>query len=180
KVALVAEGRQPLADLAREPGLDLEPLLARRRAEQQQMLLVQPFELRDRGRVVVDAQVDDDVGEAGIAAVARDDEQRRRLLAAAVAACCLRRAEATEQPLYERRPRRRLERLGERLDRLGRDEQVPLRGKARARDAAGPGQALGARVRGAPPGRVDDADLALLPTRVGGREPADDLVRRRA
>src|SRR5581483_11960381 len=60
------------------------------------------------------------------------------------------------------------------------DEQVPLRGKARARDAAGPGQALGARVRGAPPGRVDDADLALLPTRVGGREPADDLVRRRA
>ena len=54
--------------------------------------------------MVVDAQVDDDVGEARVAAVPLDDEERGRLLAAPVAARGLRRGEAVEQPLRERRP----------------------------------------------------------------------------
>ena len=60
---------------------------------------VQPRELRDRLRVVVDAQVDEDVAQRGVAAVALDDEQRGRLLAAPVAARGLRGGEALEQPL---------------------------------------------------------------------------------
>ena len=52
--------------------------------------------------MIVDAQVDDAVGEVRVAAVALDDEQRRRLLAAAVAAGRLRRVEAVEQTLGER------------------------------------------------------------------------------
>ena len=95
--------------------------------------------------MVVDAQVDDDVGEARVAAVALDDEERRRLLAAAVAARRLRRVEAVEQPLGEREPRGRLERLGERVDGLRRDEDVPLRRVAGAGAAAGPVVALARR-----------------------------------
>ena len=49
--------------------------------------------------MVVDAQVDDHVGEAGVAAVALDDEQAGRLLPAPVAARRLRRREAVEEPL---------------------------------------------------------------------------------
>ena len=69
------------------------------------MQVVEARELGDRLRVVVDAQVDEDVAEAGVAAVALDDEQRGRLLAAAVAAGGLRRGEALEQPLGERAAR---------------------------------------------------------------------------
>ncbi len=47
-------------------------------------------------RVVVHAQVDDDVGQAGVAAVSLDDEQTRRLLAAAVPAGLLRGGEAID------------------------------------------------------------------------------------
>ena len=58
------------------------------------MEAVEAPQLLDRALVVVDAQVDDDVGEPGVAAVPLDDEQRRRLLAAAVAARGLRGGEA--------------------------------------------------------------------------------------
>ena len=102
-------------------------------------------ELLDRALVVVDAQVDERVGEAGVAAVSLDDEQRRRLLAAAVAARRLRRRQTVDEPLGERPPARALERLGERRHGLVRDEDVPLGGEARARDAAGPLEARGAR-----------------------------------
>ena len=52
--------------------------------------------------MVVDAQVDDDVGEAGVAAVPLDDEQRGRLLAAPVAARRLRAASASSSRSGER------------------------------------------------------------------------------
>ena len=67
------------------------------------MELVEPAQLLDRPRVIVDAEVDERVGEPAVAAVALDDEQRRRLLAAPVAARGLRGGEAVEQPLGERR-----------------------------------------------------------------------------
>ena len=53
-------------------------------------------QLLDRPFVVVDAQVDHDVREPGIAAVELDHEHACRLLAAAVAAGLLRRGEAIE------------------------------------------------------------------------------------
>ena len=62
----------------------------------------QPLQLVDRARVLVDAEVDERVGEPSVAAVALDDEQRRRLLPASVASRSLRRGEAAEQPLGER------------------------------------------------------------------------------
>ena len=58
----------------------------------------------ERVRVVVDAEVDQRVGEPRVAAVALDDEERRRLPAAAVATRGLGGVEAVEQPLGERPP----------------------------------------------------------------------------
>ncbi len=59
------------------------------------MQAVQPGELGDGRLVVVHAEVDEDVGEPRVAAVALDDEERRRLLPAAVAAGGLRGGEAS-------------------------------------------------------------------------------------
>ena len=50
------------------------------------MQAVEAPQLLDRALVVVDAEVDDDVGEPRVAAVPLDDEERRGLLAAPVAA----------------------------------------------------------------------------------------------
>ena len=58
-------------------------------------------QLVDRRFVIVDAEVDEDVREAGIATVALDDQERRRLLAAAVSAGGLRRGQAFQQALRE-------------------------------------------------------------------------------
>src|SRR5215210_9425584 len=92
--------------------------------------------------MVVDAQVDDDVGEARIAAVALDDEQARRLLSAPVAARFLGRGEAIEQPIGERPASAALERLRERVDRGARDEDVALGCVAGACPPARPVEAL--------------------------------------
>jgi hypothetical protein len=51
--------------------------------------------------MIVDAQVDGDIRQPGVAAVALDDQQRRGLLAPAVAACRLRSTETREQPPRE-------------------------------------------------------------------------------
>ena len=141
---------------------------------------VQPCELRDRLRVVVDPQVDEDVAHRGVAAVALHDEQRGGLLAAAVAARRLRGGEALEQPLRERPARRRGEGRRERSDGLLADEDVALRGEARAGLPAGPVEALAAREGGAAAGRVDDAELAVLASLVGLGERLDRLGGARA
>ena len=119
-------------------------------------------QLLDRPFVVVDAQVDDDVGEPGIAAVALDDEQASRLLAAAVAAGLLRGGEAIEQPLGERPARAALEGLRERVDGRCRDEDVALGRVAGPGAPARPVVALGAGERGASALRVHDPELAVL------------------
>jgi hypothetical protein len=77
--------------------------------------------------VVVDAEVDDDVREAGVALLGPDHEDRRRLLAAKVSPGGLSCVEAVEQAFDEWLSRGRLEGLGERVDGLGRDQDVPLR-----------------------------------------------------
>ena len=82
---------------------------------------VEPPQLLDRRLVVVDAQVDERVGEAGVAAVALDDDQRRRLLAAFVAARGLSSGQRLEQALGERSGRG-LERLRQRVDGVAGDE----------------------------------------------------------
>ena len=74
--------------------------------------------------MVVDAQVDEDVRQARVAAVLLDDEERGGLLAAPVAARRLGRVEAVEQPLGERLPAVASNVVGERVDRR-RDEDVP-------------------------------------------------------
>src|SRR2546423_11773077 len=95
---VVAELHHPRADLVTESSFQRQPVLARRHAEQPIVELVEPSELFDGPLVVVDTEVDGDIGELSIAAVSPGDEERRRLLAAAVAAGGLRRPEAFEQP----------------------------------------------------------------------------------
>ena len=102
ELAVVAELRQPLAELRGELVVDGEPLVARRRAEDLVVERVDAAQLLDRPLVVLDAQLDDDVGQARVAAVALDDEERRGLLAAAVSACRLGRGEAVDQAHGER------------------------------------------------------------------------------
>ena len=75
------------------------------------MEAVEAAELLDRALVVVSAQVDEDVGEASIAAVLLHDEQRCRLLAPAVATGGLGCGEAVDQPRGERSPCGRRERV---------------------------------------------------------------------
>ena len=126
--------------------------------------------------MVVDPEVDEDVGEVRVPSVALDDEEGRGLAPAAVAARRLRRVEAVEQPLREPLPGRRLERLGERVDRLARHEDVPLRGVAGAGAAARPGVALVARVGRRPALGIDDPELAVGAALVRRGEPLDHLL----
>jgi hypothetical protein len=140
--------------------------------------LVEPAQLGDGPLVIVHAEIDQDVREARVAAVLLDHEQRGGLLAAPVAACVLRGGEALEQPLGEGFSGRGLERVGERVDGLGGDEDVPLRRITGAGAPARPVVALGARERCASAGRVDDAQLAVLAALVRAREALDHPVGR--
>ena len=99
---------------------------------------VEPAELVDRRGMVVGAQVDDDVREAGVAAVRLDDEERGGLLPAPVAAGRLPGGEAAEQPLGQREAWGPLERGGDRRHGLLGDEDVSLGCEAGAADAPGP------------------------------------------
>ena len=112
--------------------------------------------------MVVDAEIDEGVGEPGIARVLLDHEQGRRLLASLVSSRRLGGGEAVEEPLGERLPGRRLECLRERVDGGGGDEDVPLRGEARAGASAGPVVAPRAGVGGCAARAVDDPELALV------------------
>ncbi len=136
---------------------------------------VQPAELRDRPRVVVDPQVDQRVREARVPTVLLDDEQRGGLLATPVAAGGLRGVEAVEQALGERAGAR-LEGLGERVHRRTGDEDVALRGVAGAGAPAGPVVAARARERGCAALAVDDAGLALVATLVGLGQPRERVL----
>src|SRR5207244_13203932 len=127
--------------------------------------------------MVVDAQVDEDVGEARVAAAALDDEERRGLLAAAVTAGGLRRGETFDEPACERLPGRPLEGDRGRGDRLRAGEDVSLSRIAGAGAVAGPVDALPAGIRRRVAVAVDDAELALVATVVGTDQPPHDVVR---
>jgi hypothetical protein len=85
ELSLVPDPREPLAQLRGERVVDVEPPVPRRLAEDLLVQRVEAVKLRDGPLVVVDAEVDEDVGQARVAAVLLDDEERRGLLAAAVA-----------------------------------------------------------------------------------------------
>lgn len=140
----------------------------------------QPAELLERSFVVVDAEVDQDVGEPRVALLRADDEKTGRLLPAAVATGRLRRVEAVEKALGKGPAGCRLECLGERVDGLGRDEDVPLRRVPRARSAARPVAAAVARVRRGAPLAVDDAELSLGAAVVRLGQLPDDVLGRRS
>ena len=144
------------------------------------MQLVDPRELGDRALVVVDAEVDEDVRERGVPAVALHDEQRRGLLAATVAARRLGRGERLEQPFRERAARRGLERLGERVHGRAGHEDVPLRRVARPGAVSSPFEAAGAGPRRAGARPVHHADLPAVALIVLGREQVHDLACREA
>src|SRR6059058_2737598 len=96
ELAVVAELREPLAQLVRQSLVDREPFLSRRLAEERLMQAVEPAKLLERPLVVLDPELDDRVRELSVAAVLLDDQQCRRLLAAAVAAGGLGGVEAIE------------------------------------------------------------------------------------
>ena len=126
--------------------------------------------------MVVHAEVEDDIGEAGVAAILLHDEERGRLLAAAVAAGSLSGVEAVQEPLLERPADGLLEGLGEGVDGCAGDEDVPLRGVARPGAAPGPALALLAGEGRAAALPVDDAELPVLPLLVGRGQALDDLL----
>ena len=132
--------------------------------------------------MVVDPEVDEDVGEARVAAVSLHDEEGGRLLAAPVAARCLRRGEALDQALHEGQLRVRLERRRERSDRLPADEDVALCRVAGAGAVSRPVVALRPRPACAVAVSVDDSELALGPSVVGcgraARRPRSRSARR--
>src|SRR5689334_3364648 len=114
----MADAAQALVELGAKRVVDREPLVPWGRAEQRVVHAVDAPELDERLRVVVDPEVDEDVGEAGVPTVALDDEERRRLAPPAVTARGLGGVEAVEQALGEAVPCGCLERLGERIDGL--------------------------------------------------------------
>src|SRR5947207_13312268 len=176
ELALVAELCQSFSELCGQIGVDLEPVLGRRLAEDRLVHAVDPAQLVQRPGMLVHAYVDDLVGEPCVAAVALDDEQCRRLLSAAVAAGCLCSVEAVEEALRER-ARAGLEGLRDRVHRGLGDQDVPLRRVAVPGPAAGPLETLGAAIGRGPAFAVDDPHLPLVATVVGGCEALDDLLR---
>ena len=95
--------------------------------------------------MVVDAQVDEPVAAAPVAAALADDEQRRRLATAAVTAGRLAGRERGQQALGQRPSGGRLERLGKGVDRgFVRRGCSPVR-RSRRPYAAGPGD--GSQIR---------------------------------
>src|SRR5919109_3401726 len=97
ELAVVAEPRETLTELAAQDLVDLQPLLARRHAEDLLVQRVQPFQRGDRLGMIVDAQIDECVRQASVTGVLLDHEQRRRLLTAAVAARSLRGSQTADQ-----------------------------------------------------------------------------------
>src|SRR5204863_4953549 len=118
---------------------------------------------------VVDAEVDDAVGQARVTAVLCDDEQRGRLLAAPVAPGGLCGSEALDQSLGELEVCVALERRRERADRRIGDEDVPLGRVGLAGAPARPVEATRARERRRAALPVDDADLPVGAALVRGR-----------
>ena len=127
----------------------------------------------DLTSVLVHAEVDDAVREPRVAGVLLDDQERGGLLAAPVSSRGLRRPQAGEEPLGERPPRARLERLGECVDGGGRDEDVSLGCVAVARTPSGPLVTALAGERRRTAFGVDYTDLALRAAWVRGRERLD-------
>src|SRR5437016_3945079 len=82
ELALVAELGQTVSKLGRQILVDVEPQATWCLSEDLVVQRVDAAELLDRPLVVLDAELDDDVGHPRIAAVTLDDQERRRLLAA--------------------------------------------------------------------------------------------------
>jgi hypothetical protein len=177
-VAAVADRAEQLREL-RLHLFERDQLILRGAAEEQVLDRVQPLQLGHRIGVVVHAQVDQQVVVSAVAAAGLADDHGRRLAAAAVTPGLVARLKRDQHPL-DQRPHGRLERVGEGRHHGRPGQQVALRGIAVARAAAGPVEAAGSGERRAAAGRVDDADLALLALGVGGGQPVDCLLRRRA
>src|SRR4029079_5123609 len=97
ELALVAEAREPLPQLGRQLFVDVQPEPFGRLAEDRLVEPEEPAKLLERALVVLDPQLDDDIGQARVTGIVLDDEQRCGLLAAPVAAGRLRRGEAVPQ-----------------------------------------------------------------------------------
>ena len=139
---------------------------------------MESVQLDDGPLVVVHAEVDQRVTELGVPPVLLDHEQRRRLLAAPVPPGDLSCGQAFDEPLGQLEMFVLLERRREGVDRLLRDEDVPLRRIAVARPPARPVVALGTGERGRATCAVDDPDLPLCAILVRGGESLDHLRRR--
>src|SRR4051812_5050649 len=155
----------PWARLARAAAHERNEALVR--------LLVKAPELGERLGVIVDADVELGIRLGGV------DPQRRRFLAALIAAGGLTGLERGDQPFGERTARfcvgaRRF------ADHPLVREHVAGDRIAVAGDRAAPFDALRAGVLPDASGRVDDVELAVVPTIVRGRRPFHRLGRRQA
>ena len=71
------DAREPLLDLGTKCVVDREPVCAWRLPEQRVVEPVEAAKLLDRTLVIVDAKIDEGVGQGRVAAVLLDDEERR-------------------------------------------------------------------------------------------------------
>src|SRR5439155_18946503 len=180
ELSLVTEFPEPFLELCAQRLIDVEPVLRRCDAEQLVVQRVDPAELGNWKLVIVDAQIDDRVGQVRVARVLLHDEQGGGLLPAAVPAGGLRGGQAFDEPFGQREVTVRLERHGQSVHGLTGHEDVSLRRIALAGPAAGPLVALRAGERRGSPRRVNDPDLAVLSALVGSRKGVHHLLSRLA
>ena len=178
----VAQDRQPSRDLVGEVALERQQRRRVGPAEVELVQVEQPPQLGHRPLVVVDAQVDLDVGLAAVAAAASGHEQRRALPAAPVATGVVargqgRRAGASGRGAPSAVSQARLHRLDDLRARRGCCPAPRSRRRCGRRPTAW--QAAPVYVA-APPCRVDDAGLALVAAVVGGHQRVQGLLRRAA
>jgi hypothetical protein len=163
----VAELRESLVDLLAQVAFEWQPVFARSRAEETEVHRVDAPQLVNRPRMIVDSQIEHDVGELGVAAVALDDQERRRLPAAVTAALAPRGVDEANRELWPRG----LERGCERVDRLAPTRRFPA--PRSRRPCVAQSMHWEPCRRRAPV--IDDPDLALVPAVVAVDQPLHDL-----
>src|SRR2546426_9574237 len=161
RAVVEAESRQAGLNLPHDVRFEEDDILRIFAGQEGEIVYVENAdELLDRGRMVIDPDVDPTVVEARVSTAVPDDEDRRALLAPLVAAGPLPGAQRREQTDGQV-ALRHLEGPGQRLQDFLPREDVPLGREISADDMPRPREAFFPGIRRGAASRVDDADLAL-------------------
>src|SRR3989454_3396315 len=161
RAAVDPENRQVGLDLPHNLRLEEDDILRIFAVQQGEIVHIEdPDELLDRGRMIVDADVDPAVVDARISTAVTDHEHRRALLAPLVSAGSLPGAQRRQETDGEV-ALCHLERPGQRLQDVLARKDVPLGREIPSDDVPRPREAFFPGIRRGAASRVDDAELAL-------------------